>query len=169
ALHVDQRGHRLFGLQSPESQSDPARIRHVAHANAVPADRASPAQERPAVSAELFARELARLSLLGFGTRAVRSELSCPAKAGISIRTLGFYALRRVLATPHTAIPASASEISTLYPASDRPRKRHGASSQRTTLTFRSCFIRSEARPRLVTGPEQSAGPAQSFHSMPEW
>jgi len=37
-----------------------------------PADGASPAQERPAVPAELSARKLARLSLLGYRARAVR-------------------------------------------------------------------------------------------------
>src|SRR6266487_1748544 len=170
--HLGQRGRLLLRLQSQEGQSDARGIRDVADADAVPAERASPASQRPAVSAELPARELARLSLLGFGTRAVISEVSCPAQAGHPVindacwvtgsaacaaTTRQRQAGRRLLAAPQIAIAASVSEISTLYPASERPRKRHGASSQRTTVTFCNCFIRSEARPRLVTGPAQSA------------
>ena len=49
----------------------PAEAGDVAVADAVPADGASPAPQRPAVPAELSARELARLSLLGYRTRAV--------------------------------------------------------------------------------------------------
>src|SRR5947209_1322298 len=69
--HLGQRGRRLLRLQSQEGQPDAAGIRHVAGADAVPAERAPFAQERPAVSAELSARKLAGLSLLGFGTRAI--------------------------------------------------------------------------------------------------
>ena len=47
------------------------RIEHVAGAEAVPAHGAAPAPQRPAVSAQLSARELARLSLLGHRARSV--------------------------------------------------------------------------------------------------
>ena len=52
----------------------PAEVRHVAVADAVPAERAPPAPQWPAVSAQLSARQLARLSLLGYRTRSVRAR-----------------------------------------------------------------------------------------------
>ena len=52
----------------------PAEARHVAVADAVPAERAAPAPQRPAIPAELPAPELARLSLLGHRARSVSEE-----------------------------------------------------------------------------------------------
>src|SRR5262245_63478394 len=71
AHDLDQRGRRLLALQSQERQSDNGGGQDVAVADAVPADRQSFAPQRPALSAELSARELARLSLLGQRTAAV--------------------------------------------------------------------------------------------------
>ena len=67
-----------------------------------------------AVPAELPARELARLPVLGQRARAVSGL--CPGRTA-----------RR------SARAASASEISTFHPASDKPRNRHAASAQLTT------------------------------------
>ena len=50
----------------------PRRSQDVAVADAVPADGASPAPERAAVPAELSARKLARLSLLGYRAGALK-------------------------------------------------------------------------------------------------
>ena len=49
----------------------PPEVGHVSLANADPAERAATASQRPAVSAELPARQLDGLSLLGYRTRAV--------------------------------------------------------------------------------------------------
>src|SRR3979411_1159177 len=65
----------MLGLQSAQGQHDDGRGAYVALADAVPADGASPAPQRPAVSAQLPARQLARLSLLGYRTGSVRSGL----------------------------------------------------------------------------------------------
>jgi 5-methylcytosine-specific restriction endonuclease McrA len=69
---------RLLAVQSQEGQSDAERIQDVAVAKTVPADRATPAPQRPAVPAQLPPRELARLSLLGYRTRSV-SVAQCAA------------------------------------------------------------------------------------------
>ena len=53
----------------------PDEVEDVAVAAAVPADGAAPAPQRPAVPAQLSARELARLSLLGHRTRSVIAGL----------------------------------------------------------------------------------------------
>ena len=68
---LGQRRRRLLALQSAQGQPDAGGSEDVAVADAVPADRASPAPQRPAVPAQLSARELARLSLLGHRTRSV--------------------------------------------------------------------------------------------------
>jgi 5-methylcytosine-specific restriction endonuclease McrA len=68
---VGQRGRGLLGLQSEEGQHDAGRGRHVALADAVCAERAAPASQRAAVSAELPARQLARLLVLGHRAGAV--------------------------------------------------------------------------------------------------
>ena len=65
---MGQRRRRMLAVQSAQGQPDPARGPDVALADAVPADRASIAPEWPAVSAELSAPQLARLSLLGHRT-----------------------------------------------------------------------------------------------------
>src|SRR5215468_844834 len=65
AHDLDQRGRGLLALQSQEGQPDDGRGQDVAVADAVPAQRQSFAPQRPALSAELPARKLARLSLLG--------------------------------------------------------------------------------------------------------
>ena len=54
--HVGQRGRGLLALQSEEGQHDAGRGRHVALADAVCAERAAPAPQRPPVPAELSAR-----------------------------------------------------------------------------------------------------------------
>src|SRR5215470_4575350 len=78
-------------------------------------------------------------------------------------------ARRASAARPHAAMAANASEISALYPASERPRKRHAASSQRTTLRFVREDNRSPPVVRSVKGPEHSCGPGHHFHSTPAW
>ena len=50
----------------------PDEVQDVSVAAAVPADGAAPAPQRPAVPAQLPARQLARLSLLGYRARSVR-------------------------------------------------------------------------------------------------
>ena len=80
-----------------------AEARHVAGADAVPADGASPAPQRPAVPAQLPARQLARLSLLGHANWSRKARLHAPSAQ----------CQRR----------AAPSEISTFQPASDRPTK----------------------------------------------
>src|SRR5208282_3870319 len=69
--HLDQRRRRLLAVQSQEGQPDVGRIEDVAVAKTVPADGAAPAPQRPAVPAQLPARELAGLSLLGHRTRPI--------------------------------------------------------------------------------------------------
>src|SRR5262249_32685797 len=71
AHDLDQRGRRLLALQSHERQQDDGGGQDLAVADAVPADRQSSAPQRPPLSAELSARELARLSLLGQRAAAV--------------------------------------------------------------------------------------------------
>ena len=93
----------------------------VAAAEAVPADGARPAQQRPAVSAQLSARKLDGLSLLGcragaversgFGESRHGSSADSPARRG-----------RR---------PAPGTRLATAFqPANDRPRMRSAALSQ---------------------------------------
>ena len=62
----------------------PTRSRHAPFADAVPADGAPPAPQRPAVPAELPPRELARLSLLGQRTRAVGAGRCTPLGASFA-------------------------------------------------------------------------------------
>ena len=70
----------------------PDEVEDVAVAIAVPADGATPAPQRPAVPAELPARQLARLSLLGYRTRSVMIVAAPPrAKHGNDI---GYTALQ---------------------------------------------------------------------------
>ncbi len=57
-----------------------AEFENVAGAEAVPAERAAPAPKWPAVSAQLSARQLARLSLLGHRARSVSGH----GRAGLS-------------------------------------------------------------------------------------
>src|SRR4051794_26891024 len=71
ADNVGQRGRGLLALQSEEGQHDAARSGHASLADAVPAERAAPAPQWPAVPAQLSARYLARLSLLGYRAGAV--------------------------------------------------------------------------------------------------
>ena len=62
---------RLFELQSAQGRSAPRRGAHVAGADALSTDSQRSAPERPPVSAQLSARKLDGLSLLGFGLGAV--------------------------------------------------------------------------------------------------
>src|SRR5580704_834762 len=62
---------RLLAVQSAQGQSDAGRVQDVALAAAVSADGAASAPQRPAVPAELSARQLARLFVLGHRTRSV--------------------------------------------------------------------------------------------------
>src|SRR6185312_9285778 len=71
AHDLGQRRSGVLALQPAQGQPDSGRGAHVAIADAVPAHGASSAQERAAVSAELPAPKLARLSLLGHRTRAL--------------------------------------------------------------------------------------------------
>ncbi len=60
-------------------------------------------------------------------------------------------------------------EVTTFQPAKDRPNRRHGASSQRTTLVVSSCLSRPPGAP-VGSAPEvaaQVSGPGQNFHSAP--
>jgi hypothetical protein len=71
AHDVGQCGGGLLALQSHEGQPDPHRSQDVARPDAVPAERAPSAPQWPAVPAELSARQLARLSLLGYRARSM--------------------------------------------------------------------------------------------------
>src|SRR5207244_8716922 len=73
--HLDQRRHRLPGLQPAEGQPPAARIAHAPEAPARAALDPPAAGEWPPVPAQLPARELARLSLLG---QRAGSELATP-------------------------------------------------------------------------------------------
>ena len=53
-------------------------------------------------------------------------------------------------------------------PASDRPRKRHAASSQRTTRVDCICSSRLLPPVKAEPVPEQSCGPGHHCHSTPE-
>ncbi len=75
-LLVDQHRHRLLALQFAQGQSDAARGQDVALADAVPAFGPAPASQRAIVSAELSARKLARLSLLGYRAGALSRSLA---------------------------------------------------------------------------------------------
>src|SRR6516225_9122810 len=68
---MEQCRRRLLALQPAQGQSDARRVEDVAVAAAVPADGAAPAPQRPVVPAQLPARQLARLSLLGHRTRSM--------------------------------------------------------------------------------------------------
>jgi hypothetical protein len=60
-----ERGRRLLGLQPQEGRHAAGQGAHVAGDQALPADRPRPPPERAPVPAELFARKLDGLSLLG--------------------------------------------------------------------------------------------------------
>ena len=62
---------RLLALQSAQGQFDAGRVQDVAVAKTLPADGAAPASQRPAFPAQLPARQLARLSVLGHRARSV--------------------------------------------------------------------------------------------------
>ena len=130
-------------------------VKHVAAAGALRADRARPAQQRPAVPAQLSARELARLPLLGRGAGA----LSCSGRAP-------GHPSRRPAAT--TREHESSAETSTFHPANDRPRMRSAASVQLGAWVFASWFSMSAALVTPIEGA-QEAGPGQNPHSTPEW
>src|SRR5437879_6998643 len=71
-------GRRVFTVQSAQGQPDAAAGADVSKAISVRADGASAAPQRPAVSAELSARQLARLFILGYRTRSVdRNDPAC--------------------------------------------------------------------------------------------
>src|SRR5262249_60454290 len=74
-------------------------------------------------------------------------------------------AARQAAAAPQAAITASASEISTSYPASDRPRKRHAASSQRTIELLVREDNTSLSADDSVSAPEHSCGHDHYHHS----
>src|SRR5499427_9338254 len=99
--HLDQRGRGLLGLQPAQGQHDDGRGAHVPLADAVPADRAPPASQRPAVSAQLPARQLARLSLLGYRARSVGAvaitDLVCACPPSVGARSRA----RRIVRLPH--------------------------------------------------------------------
>src|SRR5712671_5202195 len=65
----------MLALQSAQGQPDTAGGPHVPDPDAVPAHGAPPASQRPVVPAELPARQLARLSLLGQRAGAVGGGL----------------------------------------------------------------------------------------------
>jgi hypothetical protein len=69
---VEQCSGRVLALQFAQRQYDAGGSQDVAVAAAIPTERAAPAPQRPAVPAELPARQLARLSLLGYRTRSVK-------------------------------------------------------------------------------------------------
>ena len=74
---MGKRRRGLLAVQSAQGQHDAAAGRDVPAAAAVPADRASVAPKRPAVSAELSARKLDGLSLLGYRTRSLAATSPC--------------------------------------------------------------------------------------------
>ena len=63
-------------VQPAQGQPDAAAGTDVSEANPIRADGASAASQRQAVPAELFARQLARLFILGYGARSVGGALA---------------------------------------------------------------------------------------------
>src|ERR1700676_5554264 len=80
--HLGKRRRRLLALQSAQGQFDAAAGADVSAAAAIRADGAPAASQRPAVPAELPARQLARLSLLGYRAGSVVSPQANPALPG---------------------------------------------------------------------------------------
>src|SRR6516162_8334197 len=74
AHDLDQRCHSVRDLQFVEGQPAAARERDVPAPPTGPADHLPAAAKRPRVPAQLSARELARLSLLGYRARPVLSR-----------------------------------------------------------------------------------------------
>ncbi len=68
---MGQRRHRVRTLQFEEGRLDAEGRRHVPCPRALSSDRIRAAPQRPAIPAELSARKLARLSLLGHRARSV--------------------------------------------------------------------------------------------------
>src|SRR5882724_6288202 len=71
--HLGKCGRRVFAVQSAQGKPDAAPGADVSKATPVCADGASAASQRPAVPAELSARQLARLFILGYRARSVRA------------------------------------------------------------------------------------------------
>src|SRR6266478_9087986 len=71
--HLGKRGRRVFAVQSAQGQPDAAAGADVSKAVPVRPDGASAASQRPAVPAELSARQLARLFVLGYRARSVKA------------------------------------------------------------------------------------------------
>jgi hypothetical protein len=63
---------RLLQLQSPQRRPAARRGPHVADTHALSAKRKRSPPKWPPLSAQLFARKLARLFVLGFGARTLR-------------------------------------------------------------------------------------------------
>src|ERR1700730_19268004 len=80
--HMGKRRRGLLALPSAQGQSDAAAGADVSAAAAIRADGAPVAPQRPAVPAELSARQLARLSLLGYRAGSVVSPQANPALPG---------------------------------------------------------------------------------------
>ena len=78
AYDLGKRRHRLLAVQSAQGRSPAARGRDEAAPDAFRADPARPPPQWPPVPAELPARELARLPLLGHRAGAVRPSARSP-------------------------------------------------------------------------------------------
>ena len=87
-------------------------------------------------------------------------------EAGLASHGSGFAAAEAAFNEPAN----SASEISAFHPANDKPRKRHAESSQRAIWPpWLNPDMRSPTEPGSACVEEHPAGPAQNFHSTPEW
>src|SRR6516162_155822 len=87
AHDLDQRCHSVRDLQFVEGQPAAARERDVPAPPPGPADHLPAAAKRPRVPAQLSARELARLSLLGYRARPVLSRRTTGVGADGGTRT----------------------------------------------------------------------------------
>src|ERR1700722_17790438 len=68
--HLGEHPHRLSGMQFTEGQLPARRMPDVPDPQALPANQLRAAGQRPRLSAQLPARKLERLSVLGYGTGA---------------------------------------------------------------------------------------------------
>lgn len=74
---MGKRRRGLLTLQSSEGQLFAASNQHVSGSKTHPAERGAVAQKRPLVPAELPARKLAGLSLLGYRARSLNPATQC--------------------------------------------------------------------------------------------
>src|SRR5581483_1019358 len=108
---LGERGHGLRAVQPDEGRQAARRGAHAPGAEALPAHGVRAAPQRPAVPAELPARELARLSLLGYRARAVSNQSAGAPKPNWSITS--------------SSVPAAVL-LTAFVSAAGRPNRRSG-------------------------------------------